>query len=335
MNINTIDLNLFLVFRAVFATRSVTAAGERLSMTQSAVSNALKRLRDRFNDPLFVRTPAGMVPTAMATQLIGLVEEGLTSFTRAIDRARTFEPLTSDRLFRIAINDIGHLVMIPKLVAGLREAAPAIRLETVGTSTAQEARQLLLAGEIDLALGSWGPMGTSFHQQKLFEDSFSVLMTAKHPIRSKTLSVDDYLSAQHVAYRPSGASNDALQAALVREGVLDRRNVVVTAAHSLGLSAIVANSDLLLTVPCRLAEAMRESTPTLRIAALPFEVAPFSVWQQWHERFHTDGGLCWLRELLLGLFSELPIPGQHDAAPIHQTNAPNHRIRLDSAAAST
>lgn len=305
MNINTIDLNLFLVFRAIYASRSVTAAGDRLCMTQSAVSNALKRLRDRFNDPLFVRTPSGMMPTPMAEQLIGLIDSGIESFTQAIDRARSFDPSTSDRLFRIAINDIGQLVTMPRLLHAASAAAPLIRLETVSASNGQEARRLLLEGEIDVALGSWEPMGTGFHQTRLFDESFSVLLSQRHPIRSQTLSFDEYLGADHVSYRPSGHTEGALYSALTREGIQARRRVVLTVAHALGLASIVAQSNLLLTLPTRLAHALAERGADLRVSELPFPVEPFPIRLQWHDRFDADEGHRWFRGALFDPLRQL------------------------------
>lgn len=308
MNINTIDLNLFLVFRAIYATRSVTAAGDRLCMTQPAVSNALKRLRDRFNDPLFVRTPAGMQPTPMALQLSDLVEEGIVRFSQAIDCARSFDPETSDRLFRIAMNDVGQSVLLPTIVGAVRRQAKGVRVETVAPSTEQQIRQLLLEGEIDLALGSWQPLGSGFHQQTLFSESFALLLRSDHPSAGQTISLDDYLSLEHVNYRPIGASESALQSAMSAEGLLGRRRVVLTTAHFAGLATVVASSDLVLTLPCRLAEAVRQSMPGLMVAPLPFFLPPFSVFMQWHDRVDTDGGHAWLRRLLDEQTAGLPMP---------------------------
>lgn len=298
MNINTIDLNLFLVFRAIYASRSVTAAGDKLCMTQSAVSNALKRLRDRFNDPLFVRTPSGMMPTPMADQLIGLIDAGVASFTLAIDRARKFDPASADRLFRIAINDIGQMVTVPGLLAAAREAAPGVRLETVAASNAQEARQQLLDGDIDIALGSWEPMGTGFHNLRMFDEDFCVLLSRRHAIQSEQLTIDEYLGAEHVSYRPSGRTDNTLEAALAHRGLLARRHVVLAVAHALGLAAIVAQSALLLTMPRRLAEAMAERGEDLRVAELPFSVESFPIWAQWHDRFDADEGHRWFRGVM-------------------------------------
>ncbi len=305
MNINTVDLNLFLVFQAVYMTRSVTQAGDRVCMTQSAVSNALRRLRERFDDPLFVRTPQGMVPTPMANQLIGFVEEGLAKFVQALDQVQAFDPGNSDRRFRIAINDVGQMVLMPTLLGAVRRQAPGIRLETVGSST-EETRHLMADGQIDLAIGSWSPLGAGFHAERLFDDSFLALMSARHVIRSSTLTFDEYFDAEHLTYRPSGASDAALQTTLVEADLLNNRAVVLTVAHSLGLSAIVAESDLLLTVPRRLGAAIMESRADLRTAELPFRVRPFPVLQQWHDRAGADVGNIWLRRVIFELFEETP-----------------------------
>ena len=304
MNINSIDLNLFLVFQAIYATRSVTLAGDRLGMTQSAVSNALKRMRERFNDALFVRSADGMVPTPVAERLIAPIEEGIACLVQAVDQGRTFEPETSSRTFRIAVNDIGQLVMVPELLSVARGIAPGVRFETVDVSVA-EARQRMLHGQIDVALGSWEAMGPSFYQQRLFDETFVVLMSKASPLGARErIELDDYLAAEHIAYRPQGTTDLQLQQTLERAGALDRRRVVLTAAHSLGLTSIVATSGLLLTAPARLAKAMVASRADLHSVDAPFEVRPFEIRQQWHERFHQDSGNRWLRELIFGLFHE-------------------------------
>lgn len=304
MNINSIDLNLFLVFQAIYATRSVTLAGERLGMTQSAVSNALKRMRERFNDVLFVRSADGMVPTPVAQRLITPIEEGLAYLSQAIDQGRTFDAGQSTRIFRIAVNDIGQLVMMPELLSVARGLAPGVRFETVDASMS-EARQRMLHGQIDLALGSWDAMGPSFYQQRLFDETFSVLVARSSPLAASTsMTLDAYLEAEHIAYRPQGTTDSQLQQALDRSGALDRREVVLTAAHSLGLASIVATSNLLLTAPDRLARAMAASRADLHILKAPFDVTPFEIRQQWHERFHQDSGSRWLRELMFGLFHQ-------------------------------
>jgi len=308
MNIRTVDLNLFLVFRAIYMTRNVTKAGHSVSMTQSAVSNALKRLRERFNDPLFVRTPDGMEPTALADELIGLVEEGLGKLTQAIEKAQWFDASTSDRLFRIAINDIGQLVLLPGFLKPAREAAPFARFETVGASNAEEARTLLLEGKVDIAIGSWLPMGPGFHDQVLCKETFVALVGKQHGIKSDAFTYEEYLGSQHVTYRPSGASDAALQDTLFQKGIHAERDVVLTMAHALGAADVAAASNLVLSLPARLAGTILASRLDLRMVRLPFQVGPFPVWQQWHERFNEDAANRWLRELAYEAFLKAPMP---------------------------
>lgn len=301
MNINTVDLNLFLVFQAVYVTGSVTQAGERLGLTQSAVSAALKRMRERFNDPLFVRTVSGMVPTPLAQRLISPVDEGLARLLEALDQGITFDPETTRRTFRVAINDIGQLALVPQLLAEARQAAPMVRFETVDASVT-EARTQMQSGQVDLAVGSWEPLGQSFYQQRVFDETFVLLMRRGHPLASTGVFLEDYVASEHVVYRPQGTTDTALQQTLERAGILHQRQVVLTAAHSLGLSTIVRTSDLLLTAPGRLAAALVSMHADLVQMPAPFAVTALEIRQQWHERFHQDAGNRWLRELVFRLF---------------------------------
>jgi len=253
-----------------------------------------------------------MVPTPVAERLIAPIEEGIACLVQAVDQGRNFEPETSSRIFRIAVNDIGQLVMMPELLSVARSVAPGIRFETVDVSMA-DARQRMLHGQIDIALGSWESMGPSFYQQRLFDETFVVLMSKASPLGARErIELDDYLAAEHIAYRPQGTTDSQLQQTLDRAGALDRRRVVLTAAHSLGLTSIVATSGLLLTAPARLAKAMVATRADLRSVDAPFEVRPFEIRQQWHERFHQDSGNRWLRELIFGLFHER---SSRDSAP--------------------
>lgn len=301
MNINTLDLNLFLAFHAIYSTGSVTQAGERLGMTQSAVSNALKRLRERFGDPLFVRTTEGMVPTPLAERLMGPVEAGLTQFSQAIDQSQHFEAETSNRIFRLALNEVGHQVMLPALLRHLLEHAPHVRLETAD-ATQGDMRQRMLQGQVDLAVGSWDGMGRTFYQQRLFDETFLVVCRRDHPFSVGGARLELYLEAEHAVYRPHGATDNELQQSLRQAGINDRRNVVLTAAHSHGLAEMARQAGLLVTLPERMAQALVRDQAVLVALPLPVTVQQFSISQQWHERVHQDRGHRWLREVMFSLF---------------------------------
>ena len=307
MRLNNVDLNLFVVFQAVYATRSATLAGDRLGMTQSAVSAALRRMRERFGDPLFVRTAAGMVPTALAARLIGPIQEGLARLQHAVEQGSSFDAQGSDRTFRIAVNEVGQMVLMPRLLAEARRLAPGVRFETLDAGM-PDARLRMQEGEIDLAVGSWEPIGPTFYQQQLFDETFVVLMrrdsvAAEH----EGLDLETYLAAEHVAYRPNGTTDLILQQALEAAGILGRRRVVFCAAHSSGLGQAAATGDLLLTLPSRLAEHLAAQQPLLVMRPAPFVAAPLEIRQLWHARVHQDGGNRWLRRLTFQLFHARPV----------------------------
>ena len=295
MNINTMDLNLFLVFRAIYANRSVTVAGDRLGMTQSAASNALKRLRDRFGDPLFVRTAAGMQPTPVAQRLFVLVDAGVASFTRAIEHSNGFDPATSSRTFRIAVNDAFQHVIVPPLFSRLQQAGPGMTVEVVNAQTSNHVGRLLVDGEADVSVSAWNPMGPAFRQSRLFDDDLSVLLSKRHPYQSETLTWDEYLSADHAERQPAELLRSMVREALASNGIRSNLKVALIVPHLVGLAGIIANSWLLLTVPTRLARSMVVEHEALRIASLPFSVGPAAVRLHWHERSDGDEGLAWLR----------------------------------------
>lgn len=300
-----LDLNLLRVLQTIHATRSVSRAARLLGMTQSAVSNALRRLRERLDDPLFVRCAEGMQPTALTERLVVAVESGLATIDAALASNRRFDPAASDRLFRLLANDLAQLVMVPALLRHLATAAPDVRLETVDASP-EEGKRAMDAGTIDLAFGNWAPMGPDYHRQRLFSETFVVLMRRENPLFARRLTQKAYLAARHVDYRPGGASyhsfRQMLDQFLAREG--GERRVVFTAGHALGLASIIAESDLLLTLPSRLAQSMTAGRSQLGIKPLPFPGPTLSITQQWHARAHHDPAAAWLRQTIVGLFGE-------------------------------
>jgi DNA-binding transcriptional LysR family regulator len=248
-----------------------------------------------------------MVPTPVAVRLIEPVEEGLSKFNQALEQTRQFDMAVSRQLFRIAINDVGQLVLMPRLLERARSLAPKVRFETVEVTPAN-CRQLMVEGRVDLSIGSWQPMGTGVYQQRRFEESYAVLLSRDHALKDAEIALADYLAAEHIVYRPSGASHDALQDTLSSLNVVKERKVVLTAAHLLGLLTMVARSSLLLSVPDRLANAsaMAPSRADLRIARLPFVVPPFPIKQQRHEQHHTNSAHQWFRRLVFECFNDLP-----------------------------
>jgi len=305
MNLHTIDLNLLHVLRTVYATRSASKAGQQLGMTQSAVSNALRRLRTRLDDPLFVRSTDGMLPTALVESIIAPITEGLDRIEGAVSTPRHFDPATSERLFRILMSDLAQMIFVPRLIAHLRAAAPDIRLETLEVSP-EDGRLAMHEGLIDLVVGNWPAMGPGYYRQRLFSESFVVLMSQGNPLAKRKLTKSGYLKARHVDYHPGGATYSSLRRMLQKVLEQERleRHVTFTAGHALGLPAIIAESDLLLTLPARLADSMITGSSLLATQPLPFPIPALTITQQWHARAHRDLANAWLRRQVAAIFGE-------------------------------
>lgn len=312
MNFNQIDLNLLRILRVVYATRSVSKAAVQLDMTQSAVSNALRRLRNSLNDALFVRGVHGMLPTALVDSMISQIESGLDNIEAAVQTKRQFSPQTSDQLFRIWGNDLGQMVLLPNLIKHFSQAAPNVRVETVDVSV-DEGTRLMREGLIDLAIGNWPALGADYFRQRLFSDSLVILMSKDHDLFARKISKSDYMKARHVDYRPGGATytelRGVLEKALANEDTV--RHVTFTAGHALGLSSIIAESNLLLTLPGRLASSFASGRTNLGIKPLPFDSPTLTITQQWHARVHFDPATVWFRNQIAELFSSAPHPSVH------------------------
>lgn len=293
------DLKLLAVFDEVYKTRSVSRAGENLDMAQSSISIALGRLRRHFGDPLFVRTSEGMQPTPHATALVAPIRQAL-ELLRGITRQQAgFEPSKAHRTFRICMTDISHLVLLPALINRLRDIAPSINVEI--THISAQTPRMLEAGEADLAVGFMPQLEAGFYQQKLFDQDFACVVRRAHPRVRSRLTQSMFKRENHVVVTAVGTGHTLVEQELERLGV--RRNVALRLPNFLGLGGLVASTDLVVTVPQRVAEAL------LRIADVkalppPFELPGIAIKQHWHERYQQDPANRWLRSVISDLFLE-------------------------------
>lgn len=304
MRLHSIDFNLLRVLRMVYVTRNVTRAAERLFMTQSAVSNSLRRLREQLQDPLFIRTAEGMLPTPLVESVIGPIESGFSNIETAFRNICTFDPFNSDRLFCLLANDLAQMVFVPPMLRHLATVAPHIRLETLDVSL-EEAKRGMSEGLIDIAIGNWPIIGADYHRKNLLSENFVVLMSRSNGLANQPLTAAAYLKARHVDYRPRGESYSALMRGLnnVLAAKGTPREIAFTAGHGLGLASIIADSDLLLTMPSRLANAMTTCLDTLIVKPLPYQIPQVTIAAQWHARLHHDPAAIWFREQVFTLFT--------------------------------
>lgn len=303
-DLRNVDLNLLRVFDVLYRTRSTTRAAEALHLTQPSVSNSLKRLREMFDDVLFVKTADGMQPTPRADGIAGLIDEGFASLRLALQAGTSFDPAKATRTFRLYMSDIGQSVFLPALVAHLQDVAPGVRIVTVDPPL-DAAQQMMKLGHIDLAIGLFRGLHADFLQQRLFREAYAVLMRKDHPAIGAKLSAKQFFAADHVVYVPAAGSHarfeEELNSLAAKNG--KTRRVALQLAHSTGLERIVSSTELLACVPSSLARALA-ARGAVRAVPLPFDIAPLDISQFWHERFQRDDGHHWLRSVVYKLFHD-------------------------------
>ncbi len=295
MNTVDLDLNLLQTFNAVHAEGSVSRAAERLGLSQPTVSHGLKRLRLLYNDPLFVRTQGGMAPTAKADRLAAAVRHALHVLDVAIQEGERYDPQASERTFRLHMSDVGETVFLPRLMNVLARGAPNIRLETFQLDD-KDIAPALESGRIDLALG-YIPALTDVERVALLSERYVVLMRAAHPLARRRATRAALGKLQYAIVRSHGATARALKD-LGLSG-----NIRLSMPHFLVLPRILAETDLAVVMPARLADVFREMGEYAvwrpRVGLPPFEVSV-----HWSWRYAGDPGARWLRELIVTLFRE-------------------------------
>ncbi|MDC3955145.1 LysR family transcriptional regulator [Polyangium jinanense] len=297
-----LDLNLLVIFDLLMTERSVTLAARRLGRAQSAVSYSLARLRETFEDPLFVRTKAGLAPTPRAEALHREVREVLSRLREVVQGQVRFDPARARRTFTVAMTDYVELVLLPVLAQRLAQVAPGVDLEV--TASGDDIERQLEEGAVDLAVGVMFYERPGVYTRKLFGESFVCLARAGHPALTEreTLSPETFAGLLHVLVAPRGRPGSFVDSALERMGL--SRRVALRVQHYLAAPRVVAETDMVLTSPTRLARAHAAGL-AVRAFPPPVELPGFFVRAAWHERRQGDSGVSWLRGLLIELGEEL------------------------------
>lgn len=285
------DLNLLTTLRHLLATGSVTATAERMSLSQPAVSRALARLRDALGDPLFVRDGLTLMPTARAEALRPELDAVLTRLDDLLATGSGFDPSTSRRLFVVATTDYTTLTIGDVLLARLAEIAPAVSLRFVQVDPDVESQ--LSSGSCDVLWGKQMPMSQAVVWTRLIDEDFSFVVRRGHPVASKPLTLERFLSVRQIALSPGGRPGNPLDERLERMG--HSRSVVAHVPSFAVVPALIANSDLGAVLPRRVIE--RHGAAFQLVAQpLPFALAGFSMHQGWHERHRADPAHAWFRK---------------------------------------
>lgn len=302
------DLHTLRVFDEIYRNCSLSKAADRLGLTQPAISLALAKLRRHFDDALFVRVGNIMKPTPQAEGMLPNVQAAIAAMERALSYRLSFDPATSECAFRIAMTDIGQIVVLPRLLDELAVAAPRANAEI--SNITDRAPQLLESGALDLVVGFVPQLQAGFYQQALFSERFACLARSDHPRVREAPTLEAYTAEAHVVVVTSGTGHMIVERTLEQLGV--NRRVMVRIPNFLGVPAIVGNTDYLCTLPRRAALIMAQDK---RLSAwdLPFELPDYVVKQHWHERQMRDPANRWLRELMTRLFLAPPAAAPHGA----------------------
>jgi DNA-binding transcriptional LysR family regulator len=292
-----IDLNLLVLFDAVYRHRNVSRAAEALGLSQPTVSNGLRRLRTHFDDRLFVRAASGMLPTPAAEALWPAVSAGLAQIGQGLGTRRGFDPARVVRQFSIVMTDIGEVVFLPPLIEHCRRHAPGVSFRTLQLPAAQTARALE-SGAIDLAVGFVPDLKTGVYQQRLFDTRYVCIAGRAGPER---LTRRDFVAARHAVADAEGTGHYVVEQALRALGISAKIGLRVP--HFLALPLIVAASDMIATIPQPLASVFRK-TANVRVIDPPVKLPTLEIRQFWHERFHDDPGSRWLRATVFELFRD-------------------------------
>ncbi len=301
MDLHGIDLNLLVAFDALMAERSVTRAGTRIGRTQPAMSAALARLRALLGDELFVRGPAGLQPTPRALDLAEPLGRALADIQRALAFTQAFEPRSSAMVFTLGLSEHPTFVLLPRLVARLREVAPAITLRVRSYIARNDAVTMLDAGEVDLAI-SVAPttQAARILIHPLFEERFVCVLRRGHPAADRPLDLPAFLALSHLLVSPENERFGQVDAALAQRGL--KRQLALTLQQMYAAPTLVARSDLIATLMAGVVAASGHGD-ALSVVEPPLDLGSVSFVQSWHRRNDAHPAQRWLRETIASLFT--------------------------------
>ena len=291
MNLSGVDLNLFVVFDTIYSERSLTRAAEILNITQPAVSNALARLRLAFDDPLFVRVGRRMTPSPLAQNLVGPVRDALRQLRTTIDSARRFDPATSDKLFSVSLRDNAGTQLIPALLSRLQRVAPDVRLQCPPVERRDIAAELA-SGQLDFAIDIPELARSDLKSVRLLHDKYVCVMRRGHALARGPLTLQRFLSANHVLVSSRRSGRGHIDLALARSGHAVTSALRVT--HFQLAFHAVAQTEMLLSAPLSLAQRY-----DVAVKPLPFDAPALEAMLYWHRKADIDPANVWMRDQLI------------------------------------
>lgn len=298
MKISAFDLNLFVIMNSIYTEGSLTKAAEVVGITQPAVSNALSRLREKFDDDLFVRTGSGMVPTQKTENIIKDIQNALQLMQKSVNEPDEFDPATSQKTFRISLGDINEGRILAILISKIEKLAPNIKLECYYTARGQ-VPHALATNELSFAVDPFIPNSKDTNSTKVFSDKFVIAHRANHPVsKISEITLDEALKLKYIniSNRKRGASVVEME----MQKMQLQPEIALRAQHYLVTPEIVRSTDL-----CLLCSETFAKKHGLSYVNLPFEVPPLEQYLIWHKSDDNDGSHIWMRTLIAESFQEV------------------------------
>lgn len=305
MNINKIDLNLMIYFDVLLREQNVTRAANQLNITQPAMSNGLKRLRNLFNDPILVRTSSGMAPTERAQALAPTIRKILLELEEALQGEDNFNPATSDRVFRLMASDYAASTMVPNLLSNISKIAPHISIDIMTPSDINF--HDVEAGKVDMAINRFEELPQSFHQKTLWHDSFTCLTASDSPLVSR-FGLQSYLRAKHIWVSKTGFGvgvgmdpKDVQKLGWVDEALAnigEKRTIKVFTRNYNVAMQLALQDQLIATLPSK-AAARFSDDPSFTNMPPPFDIPQIELKMIWSPLLHHDASHIWFRQQVL------------------------------------
>ncbi len=311
MKINRVDLNLLVYLDALLRERNVTQAAHQLNLSQPAMSNGLRRLRELFDDPLLVRTSDGMTPTERALELEPVVREVLSKIDQAVQPRGDFSPGDAQQVFRIMASDYAESTLLPTVLGKLRTLGPGLTLDIMTPSDVSFLD--VERGKVDMVINRFDAMPQSFHQILLWQDSFTCVLSPENPVLEE-FTLENYLKANHVWVSKTGmgvgvgVNPDDVQrlgwvdAALNKLG--KKRQIRVFTRHYQAAMTMAEQNDLIVTLPSRAAE-LKCNNPRVVLREPPLEIPPLELKMAWSPLLQHNPANRWLRKLIVDTAREL------------------------------
>ena len=302
MKLSDIDHNLFVVFDAIYTEGNLTRAGEIIGITQPAVSNSLSRLRNLFDDPLFVRTAEGMVPTPVAQNIIGSVRQALGLIRSSVQESESFDPAVSDKRFRVSMTDLSQAILLPRLFTLIREKAPGVSIDCYQVHRRDMSIELA-SGNLDLAIDIPLTPDPQMNHAALASHPYVCVVGNNNERIKDKLDLDTYLSLEHIHISSRRGGLGHVDLTLGKMG--RKRSIALRTQHYLSTPQLVTGGNFALTVPKIFADFLANFLP-IRYFDLPFDVPNLETHLFWHESTDKDQANTWMRNLILMVYGDKP-----------------------------